>query len=1284
MIPASSMEESESVVSLCLFQETRIDLEPTVPDSIVHITLPSTTAFGRPTRARRRIENEPEPSKDEEDFKFKHVANSGSIYFRRAKRYPKCVLWRCLEKNQVLELRSVDLDKGRHEVKEAALILRIGFPIGLQEDGVALADTESPDIITVFALTTSNELYTLSIRPDFFCRATASDVDVATWSRIFRPVSFTLSSAHRLFAPSVNDIVITLIDGRLLRLTKKAGEDGSSWVERALGDSQWGSSLRGLIKWQGSNTVNYRGNVLEQDTAVSASMSPDGLHLFTVCLNHTFKAWNIKSGKLAFSKDLLDITRDPQRPRILLSPSSTGLLQLFEAQGAKEGDKYYALTFSPQESGIFKIWAIRDANHPGHGGVRDLYPESVFKMPDPGDGTMWTMADFHLKPAYGGQGMELWVLIRLNRRYQLYYRKFDLLGIPDEWNRDWSSTAINVAKISDRDQIPTLPSPQDAESVFEKWLDYVMTPGRLPKSVLETALAIHCQARQLAIPDVRRVPSLKSRIASSIGSSAIISYSQPGQPDVSRFEQELHQVWSEFWSDALDIDRLRWEPLSLGLSTSAQAPWIMFGDGCSVIRECSPLEILQRNSPEELQQHANLLEMPSIEIVDEDTLGTRLPEELSLLIEIAARFRSSFSNSLTLACRQQLSAELWQEPSYSNADRLTLFYEKCGFEHAVSDKDYHNLDASLKTVGGMADLDSRLVLGILNRLPHSMSQEASGLQSTKFGLRFLSIGAAITIAMTAQILTDLLLLIIFLAGEEALADNSLDDSEWERNFKPNSLYQDLTEQLKVYQMMEWLATHSRPDPQPSQEKLKSLDNHLEQDAPSRHTQILQPTSTVLSNLFAKDTSPQSYSSFPDLISSPQTSTLTSNISDLLVWTSAGNDRSITLSDVLIHIQANFLKNNDIELASDFSHFQPYNAWGMYMRGRLHLLRNEPSDASTCFQKAALNLSQPSNPPIAFAQASSSLLSPLDASYLATGLANYYTHILTLFSAFPSCEMYMQSFARLALLHTTHPDPAHPNAAIQQADLLTRLFHASLALADYNAAYSALARYSDHALRKAGVGQLIFSLAQRRALGLLTEFPWSGSLAADADQFLEENVSKDNGSTSTGRIGGKFAGENVEWYKILYAFRTCRGDLKGAAEVLVGKVAAQREAKFRKKGAKRVKILGSEQEREEREDGDYLLALNALAILGGGGGVGRVGRKGMTRGNAAREREGRELIREDDRAQWVFVGGNGQGPRGVVRLRDLKEWYAGFLDERSVLEQGKFGILEDTGEDMETD
>ena len=58
-----------------------------------------------------------------------------------------------------------------------------------------------------------------------------------------------------------------------------------------------------------------------------------------------------------------------------------------------------------------------------------------------------------------------------------------------------------------------------------------------------------------------------------------------------------------------------------------------------------------------------------------------------------------------------------------------------------------------------------------------------------------------------------------------------------------------------------------------------------------------------------------------------------------------------------------------------------------------------------------------------------------------------------------------------------------------------------------------------------------------------------------------------------------------------------------------------------------------------------------------------------------------VVREDDRAQWVFVGGDGETQRSVVRLRDLRDWYARFLDEKSVIEQGKFGILGD-GDDME--
>lgn len=258
------MDSKAPVSSLALFKEARTDLESVALGSVIQIQIPSTSAFTVRPRQQRRILKNTTGHKDEGSFTKCCISTTGSLYFGRSKRHPRSFLWRVLQEGKVLELRSIDLSKSSGETREASYIIQLCFPAGLKHGGIALADMDDQDALNVFALTKGNELYTFTLRKDFFCHAAASEEDVSRWCKASKPATFSISTPHSLIAASFRQLIVSLSDGRILRLTRSKDDDGSKWQEATYGDGQWASSLRGLVRWQGSNTVKYDGTTLEQ------------------------------------------------------------------------------------------------------------------------------------------------------------------------------------------------------------------------------------------------------------------------------------------------------------------------------------------------------------------------------------------------------------------------------------------------------------------------------------------------------------------------------------------------------------------------------------------------------------------------------------------------------------------------------------------------------------------------------------------------------------------------------------------------------------------------------------------------------------------------------------------------------------------------------------------------------------------------------------------------------------------------------------------------------------
>ena len=213
-----------------IYKDTRVDLRPYSPSAVVNI--PIATQATSQSRARFSISaltgRDDFVAKDEDEFSRRYLATQGSIYFRKRSVFPRAFLWRVVNDNRVLEIQCVDLTKGGIEHNEYNLTLRLDFQEEILPSGVDFADLEDHELLSVFVITASKQLYTLSLRPEFFRRAASIAENVSDWCKSCIPAPLSFSHPHRLHASSPLELFVSLDNGALLRLTRRSGDDGNS------------------------------------------------------------------------------------------------------------------------------------------------------------------------------------------------------------------------------------------------------------------------------------------------------------------------------------------------------------------------------------------------------------------------------------------------------------------------------------------------------------------------------------------------------------------------------------------------------------------------------------------------------------------------------------------------------------------------------------------------------------------------------------------------------------------------------------------------------------------------------------------------------------------------------------------------------------------------------------------------------------------------------------------------------------------------------------------------
>ena len=901
--------------------------EPTRASPILQLELPSTSTFSRSSRVVSRVLDTVQDAKDEQEFRKRNIATHGSVFFRSQlpqteTKYPRAISWRCLEGNTVLELRSIDISRSVTIPKDASHALRIVFPYPIQTSSVALADSTEDNIISVFVATRGNELYTLSLKPSYFMSRTISTDAGDRWYKVSRPSAVNTNSFHRLVALSSLLLLVSATDGRLMCLSRKQGEDGSLWKEAGYDEEEWNSSFRSLLPWQAKNTLRFEGSTLSHRTVHAAAISPDNQHILTVGLDHYLRALSVSRRKTTCSRDLLNYHRsEEQSTRYTIDPRTPNNLAVFECKTVGPS-RYCAMTVSPFESGRFKIWIVNDAD--SEDGITDAFEETGLHMPDPGDGALWTFSDFAVQANADMKQLEIWVLLRLNRRYKLYNHRFDdFASIGEEWAHGWTCTMVDSSKHEPTNE-PPVASGSGHSDLSSRWINHIIRSDQAPAKVLETALAMYTQGRDTKRGKMPKIP-LVEQIASLVGSQTQTQTTHATVSDYEKLEQRLGIEWNHFWNVVKDLDGLRWEPLSLSLDRQYEMPWISFADGSAPIRQCTEIEILSHNSPDLIKRGVS----PGLQTLiasDERRTPTHAQEQQALLIELGAMLRSSLSDETKALGASLMLEEIWADPLGTPAARMQDFAQTCGLAEDISERLHHELLHMFDSKKGPNGLTTAVFLSMLEHLSPLRASHSDKL-STDFGVRAIVRGAQDMVALHLRVLQDLIYLVVYLEVEVDREAYPM------KHLETDAVFMALLDQLRTAQLAHWLASNSRS---PVMSKVRGSE------ASDSFSQ-----STVLEDLFARDIKPH------DEGGMSQSATFTTSIRDLLVWCAGGN--SMSVEKALVTIQCDLLKNNNIALASSFKMFQPESPWSIYIQGRLALICGEYSDAAECFQEAAFGL-----------------------------------------------------------------------------------------------------------------------------------------------------------------------------------------------------------------------------------------------------------------------------------------------------------------------------------------
>lgn len=1048
MRPAIDGDKMADKAHFYSYKEIRLNLDSPIQNSTILIRLPAHgTPASRIAQKRPHITEIP-IAEDEKTFKQKYLATAGSIYHRTQDVFPRSYLWRVLEDGKVLSVQAIDVSR-QQNTPDAHLTLRLQFPSAIKPGCVAFVDCKEHDYVSAFVLTETHHLYSLRLWPDFFRSPSSTENNVGNWCKSYISSVFSFKKPHRMVALSANELLISNFDGGLLKLERKSGGDGSEWKEIHYNPGGWRDGLKSLIPFQGTNTIRY-GNANVELSAVTSISSPstsiDGQsYAFTVSLDHNLRIWNLFTGRIAYVGDILGQETDNKNPRkSVIDPSYSQLVKVY----GQNDESALCVTYSPIGEGQFKFWNVTPAAEVGNLVVSDSFPNNTL-VPQAPTSDLWTMADFSVVPDRTRNSLTLWTLWKNNTTYRvqkLYFGNDSEERIEKLWEEGWEAM---VSESLAQTPLPTVYS-GDASDSTDKWLAYILYPGKFTHTTIETGLAIYEKGLGTSRDTPRRSAPLPERLCSSIAITATLNRASDGGVDFEQFRLATDAQWRRFYRLLIELDRQRGEALSLTIDPMGDMPWIVSADGLSAVRDCSGLERIWHN-PE--QTPASM-------------------EYVSTLLTAGSLFGEAVPDVLYHGFRSAILGQLYQEPTLLPAARMKMLYDGCDYSNQIGDEEYHQLVTNLG--GTFRDVNPHVYESLLDFMITSIGSELRHpLPLANTGNRLIVKGVQETIELHRSICLDQLLLLILIEVE-------INHGEEGIQFETSAVFNQLLIMLKRLELVSWLAKTQIDLPLTTRERSNSLDGST---SSLSKKSITYETVTVLEGVHRH------------LFGLEQGVSMSTALMDFIIEL-CKPDSTYESSPAII--QCFLLKQNHSDLAMEFSRFTEHDSFSTYIQGRACLAANDPRTAALHFKKAAFGMAYPDHKHAN--THSSGLLDETEKNLLNVGLPEYYSHIVSLYDN-EKMHSFVIDFSRLAL-QFIRPSQHDPQLS---TEMHSRLFHAALQTSRYELAYSTLCLFTNTALQTSSLRLLITKMCESSHATQLISFPFLG-LQDLVDEILAQKCS----------------------------------------------------------------------------------------------------------------------------------------------------------------------------------
>lgn len=947
------------------------------------------------------------------------------------------------------------------------------------------------------------------------------------------------------------------------------------WRETYFSEGGWKASLGSLLPWKAQQSVRYGKFDLDLRTAISLVLTPDGRHLWTICLDHTINVWDIAQGRQIIRLDLDgDTTRDFEKPGThVVDPGHTNLIRIVPMTS---GHSYIIATFSPNIH-RFKFWKFENDQINEHWESFSFEPpfEDLVHM------AVWTLESFHIRRIPGkSQHYNLWTLIRSGTRTYTFNLSFEIDKSFKKLDKIWKSKWIQVAdsnNVSDAQKHELddpsdlqLVSPQgDPVNITERWLKYIFYPGRFTETTLETALEVY----QKSLSSNRSRPSigrpLPARLCETVGTSLHVEASANNADAYTVYQDNIAVEWQKIHNVIKDLHKRREHVLSLAYDELNEHPWIVHADQISVVRRYSLSENVWYNRL--TFAISNEIDHPMLfEALDEaeDLKASQLLHALSI-------FRACLPKAFLLPFSSKFQAQIFSDTHNHALAAMKSLYDESGFATKVSDEDYNQLTDALDPLDGFQGLETKTFLHALNLLGQDQEGIVEEKMTTRYGARFLIKGAQDTLRYGSEIILDMLLFIVFLNYE-------IEPADLPEDLDPADIYTQLVEHAREFHLLNWLAGTPIQEGRAVQPDTESLALGPNKSSPST-------TVTLMEDFFIGDWASLHV---PKQLHFEQRLTYWCQ-----AWTFGAKIRD-RYEELTPNIASKLLQNGDLDQALiALKYLSSAKPWDCYVRARIHLARADFADAAHNFDLASSQLCKyfchflfeaylsdraiATNGFNAQQHGAAQLLDLEERDHLGDGPARYNRHVMALFEKVGAMS-YVGEYAQKALDDIVAGDM---QAQDLHSELLSRHFTAMMQTSRFAKAFETLIRYSDLAIRRAGLNKLLDALLTHSRPSFLLSLPVPADLATEITERLIQ-LSSPPCSTVT-ELTRSLVPVGFAPYKALYAWSIARHDFRVAAACLWERVQ-------RLRAAQRCGMRGAEIDDQLAEA--YVGCVNCLSLV----------------------------------------------------------------------------------------